>query len=838
MGQVLAIGAIGLSLAGCGLLLLSWSILKILKVVTTHRICSNPRLRVVAGTQSGREYVLEMAQIVTEDAKMAACAAEKARHDSLVAWQDEIKARRREDEAIRAAEVARVTEQTIRAEFDAQQISEAIGCSRTKRLTEAQQATERTQQAVRTAQQASREVVEKARLAQEVAQKLVREAEEKSQAAQQAQEEAEERLRKGIQPIVIPTKNEILEAKTKVQYQDGLFHFAVAGVAGTGKSSLINGIRGLENRHPDAADTGVVETTFTIGRYPDPNPDYPFVWYDIPGAGTLSQPDWLYFNAQGLFVFDCVIVLFDNRFTQTDIAILKNCRRFQIPAYIVRSKADVHIRNIMYDDGYNSDHDDGSRREALYYRARTRFIADTQATVRQNLKGADLPNQRVYIISNRTLMSTVKDRILSSKIIDELELIKDILEEACSRRCATSPGVALNPHPYKSKPPSDGNYTNFATAMSKGSATSPSIPTPSIAASSPSTSATRNDAFEALIDLLAFDGADDVSPTSAILQSRSTPTTVLRDSSGRLDFGKIRSMFETQNQIKRQRGEVYNGDNQHESVEPEQQMLGEDTPAELHIQGDDLHATNPQPDPITPAIPGVQLGESNHPEAAPPHDLLTTPFSFEELNGALENARSEVLALRRQYDELQVLVAERFGNGKGRKDTIPTSLRKTENSVQTGETKAVGDTLTPPHSQVQTDVPGKVVVVPQSGDVASPNRPMDDAITLEVSRLSEEEAKTALTVIAHRLNVRPSSLLLQGQHCEISSKGSKHIHHNLNVEDIARALDFVERVDEIVWRRSLLRSGPSLEVVFSAGNVAALEARLELWERTVRNTGV
>lgn len=44
------------------------------------------------------------------------------------------------------------------------------------------------------------------------------------------------------------------------------------------------------------------------------------------------------------------------------------------------------------------------------------------------------------MVSNRTLLSIVRDRSLgfSHKIIDELELIKDILDEACSLRYAAS----------------------------------------------------------------------------------------------------------------------------------------------------------------------------------------------------------------------------------------------------------------------------------------------------------------------------------------------------------------------------------------------------------------
>ncbi|KAI5984427.1 hypothetical protein EDD15DRAFT_2308488, partial [Pisolithus albus] len=52
-------------------------------------------------------------------------------------------------------------------------------------------------------------------------------------------------------------------------------------------------------------------------------------------------------------------VLFDDRFTQTDIAVLTNSMRFQIPAYNVHLIADIHIRN---KDEYSSDRDDAAVR--------------------------------------------------------------------------------------------------------------------------------------------------------------------------------------------------------------------------------------------------------------------------------------------------------------------------------------------------------------------------------------------------------------------------------------------------------------------------------------------
>jgi len=205
-------------------------------------------------------------------------------------------------------------------------------------------------------------------------------------------------------------------------------------VAGGGKSSLINAFRGLRNKDAGSAATGVTETTLAMARYASPNAEYPYVWYDIPGAGTLKIPDWQYFNAQGLYVFDCIIVLFDNRFTMTDIAILTNCKRFKIPTYIVRSKADQHIRNIMKDMGYDSDDDESEdQKKKLYQAARQQFIQQTRQSVKENLENANMPDQRVYIVSNEPMLGVMKEK-RPKKVIDEIELLNDLIGEAQTRR--------------------------------------------------------------------------------------------------------------------------------------------------------------------------------------------------------------------------------------------------------------------------------------------------------------------------------------------------------------------------------------------------------------------
>ncbi|KZT71302.1 hypothetical protein DAEQUDRAFT_763904 [Daedalea quercina L-15889] len=199
-------------------------------------------------------------------------------------------------------------------------------------------------------------------------------------------------------------------------------------IIGIGKSSLINAFRGLRNNDEDAAPTGIVETTSVIARYLDPHPANSFVWYDVPGAGTLSVPEWQYFTDQGLYISYCIIVLFDNRFTSTDIAILRNCAQFQIPTYIVRSQSKRNIDDILDDMPEESGHDAEAEAEA-----REKYIRETRTSIARNLEAAGLPEQQVYMVESKILTQVVKGK-QPEGYIDEWALLPDLLSEVRRRR--------------------------------------------------------------------------------------------------------------------------------------------------------------------------------------------------------------------------------------------------------------------------------------------------------------------------------------------------------------------------------------------------------------------
>ncbi|KAF8464467.1 interferon-inducible GTPase-domain-containing protein [Kalaharituber pfeilii] len=249
-------------------------------------------------------------------------------------------------------------------------------------------------------------------------------------------------LQKGITPKVWPTEEEWARARQILAPGEGKVHCAITGIAGSGKSSLVNALRGFYNKDLQAAEVGVTETTGNITYYPDPSTEAPrnqFVWYDVPGAGTLSIPGPQYFNSQGLFVFDLIIVVMDTRFTTQDVAILQQCEYFKIPSLIVRSKANQHLSNIMHEQlGYDKDDSDAEEVEdykTVLEKAKHILIESTRGSVRTNLEEGELnPVQRVYIVSADCVRGVIlfwragKKIKKAEMIIDEWLLMRDLVE--------------------------------------------------------------------------------------------------------------------------------------------------------------------------------------------------------------------------------------------------------------------------------------------------------------------------------------------------------------------------------------------------------------------------
>ncbi|KAG1741925.1 interferon-inducible GTPase-domain-containing protein [Suillus occidentalis] len=239
--------------------------------------------------------------------------------------------------------------------------------------------------------------------------------------AEEARLAIERKWFEGVRPECRPSDEDIARMKAQYNYSPGFIHIAVVGSAGAGKSSFINAVRGLSKNDPGAAPTGIVETTATVTRYADPYQESRIIWYDVPGAGTAKVSDWQYFNDMGLYIFDCIIMLIDNRVLESDLAILRTCEQFKnIDAFIVRSKSDQQINNMVYEkmpQGFNPE--------------RHRFIDDTYQNVKMHLERGNLVPRRVYVICVDAMLAIVRN-ICSSKAIDEVDLLNDVERCACT----------------------------------------------------------------------------------------------------------------------------------------------------------------------------------------------------------------------------------------------------------------------------------------------------------------------------------------------------------------------------------------------------------------------
>ena len=418
-----------------------WATTGLIHAIRSGPPQANPTFKDIedaARLQGEQEERIRAAKVATEEAHrlareaaietgMARQAQQEAANAVRAAREDAERARR-EAKEVRAAAKRQADVQCAEAQRRETELCDEAQ----RRAAEAEEERSRIKHVQAEAQhqrQLADEEICRARDAQQAAEAAIEAAAAEMHRAHAVREEV---LRKGIQPVVMPSAADLKLAKQRVDYREGFYHFAVAGAADSGKSSLINALRGLDSSDDGAAAVAVTETTLRIVCLPDADPANPFVWYDIPGAGTFQVSDWQYFNEQGLYVFDAIIVLIGDRVTSTDVGILRNCRLFGIPSYIVDSMSHMRALDILK----HMPHDNKSE-EQLELAAREKFISDTRQSVHSDLQAAEVLDQRVYIVSDLALFSVVKGLVsqeMEKEIIDEYELIERILSDAHKRR--------------------------------------------------------------------------------------------------------------------------------------------------------------------------------------------------------------------------------------------------------------------------------------------------------------------------------------------------------------------------------------------------------------------
>ncbi|KAI1475074.1 interferon-inducible GTPase-domain-containing protein [Daldinia eschscholtzii] len=282
----------------------------------------------------------------------------------------------------------------------------------------AREQAERTVGQERVARQEAERKEEQARLARDLAEHNERLAQEASK-----KERYERELRElGVLPDRKITDADIKYARAVAGYEEGCVNIALIGNRETGKSSLINSLRGLSHTDRDAAEVGEAETTLRRKKYKDKNHKN-VVWYDIPGSGTRGVSAFNYYYNNDLYAYDKIVFIHSKILTESDLRVLKLCQYRGQSWISVRSKADLHIWNCKRRMGISP-----AEARQCYIDAVRADMATYEARSENSVPELKL-SVKDYIVSDAGVLQLVTGSELSDDPVEQLIDEAAFLEE-------------------------------------------------------------------------------------------------------------------------------------------------------------------------------------------------------------------------------------------------------------------------------------------------------------------------------------------------------------------------------------------------------------------------
>nr|XP_003222909.1 PREDICTED: interferon-inducible GTPase 5 [Anolis carolinensis] len=167
------------------------------------------------------------------------------------------------------------------------------------------------------------------------------------------------------------------------ELEDVTFNIAVIGETGTGKSSLVNALRGMKTDvEGGAAVTDVIQVLNEPTAYVHPEYSDITLW-DLPGIGTNEFKSEEYVKNIDLNKYDFFIIVSEIRFTEDDQRLVHAIQKIKRKFVYVRTKVDKSLESERENPNFSE--------EGILKKIRNHYC--------ENLTKAGEPSPRVFVIS-------------------------------------------------------------------------------------------------------------------------------------------------------------------------------------------------------------------------------------------------------------------------------------------------------------------------------------------------------------------------------------------------------------------------------------------------------
>ncbi|XP_030047297.1 interferon-inducible GTPase 5-like [Microcaecilia unicolor] len=162
-------------------------------------------------------------------------------------------------------------------------------------------------------------------------------------------------------------------------------NIAVTGKSGSGTSTFVNAIRGLDDEEEGSAKRGVNQITLQPIPYPHPKNHNIIIW-DLPGIGTRNFQAHKYLEQVNFSQYDFFIIIASKRFKSNHVKLARDIQDMGKKFYFVRSKVDADV--------------DASkrRRKSSYDEGKILDIIRTKCT--ENLENKGVKSPQVFLITS------------------------------------------------------------------------------------------------------------------------------------------------------------------------------------------------------------------------------------------------------------------------------------------------------------------------------------------------------------------------------------------------------------------------------------------------------